>query len=210
MGSTIVSALPFDLAESKPSYREKFIIKGVGDGEEDFALTLIEDTTYTLIVDQYSENIEIPVSSQEVAEALCRDYVGALLGATERVYPCLFMIPEELTEVDIMNNHKELLDRKMKQHSEWLKHVVRTADADWGKFKSQMLVSELQKFAARKLGLEREWMNTYNAGQNCPACFAPYFVGQALCRECKCVLDPEKIASLTFASGASTIAAPVQ
>jgi len=56
------------------------------------------------------------------------------------------------------------------------------------------LISDVQRRAARHLGLDRPWLVKIAPMQECPVCGEPVKMGVALCRHCGAVLDEGKAA----------------
>jgi hypothetical protein len=56
------------------------------------------------------------------------------------------------------------------------------------------LISDVQRRAARHLGLDRPWLVKIAPMQDCPVCGDPVKVGVALCRHCGAILDESKAA----------------
>ena len=56
------------------------------------------------------------------------------------------------------------------------------------------LISDVQRRAARHLGLDRPWLVKIAAMQECPVCGEPVKAGVALCRHCGALLDEAKAA----------------
>ncbi|HTQ87023.1 MAG TPA: hypothetical protein VMI93_12475 [Candidatus Solibacter sp.] len=56
------------------------------------------------------------------------------------------------------------------------------------------MISDVQRRAARHLGLDRPWLVKIAPMQECPVCGDPVKVGVALCRHCGAILDESKAA----------------
>lgn len=198
MTSTIVNGLPIDIDERKPGFFDQFIVPKKPD-DEDFSIAHINDTFYTLWTGSDSGNVRIPESGKNVAQSICKDFAMSLYGADAENRPMLFTIEGQLSVEDIYEQHRLLLENAMKLHRNWLRRLVMLADDDWTKWHMNQMISELQIYAAKFLGLEREWTQVTDSGNLCPACFVAVRPGQVVCRECKCVLDPERHKALSFA-----------
>jgi len=76
----------------------------------------------------------------------------------------------------------------------FFREQVEQADALYARAPNRPeLISDLQRRAARFLGLAPGW-SKLRPTQECPACGEPVKVGVALCRHCGAVLDEEKAA----------------
>ena len=68
------------------------------------------------------------------------------------------------------------------------------------------LISDVQRRAARHLGLDRPWLVKIAPMQECPACGDPVKVGVAICRHCGAVLDEAKAARYSLPPRPAAIA----
>jgi ribosomal protein L32 len=70
---------------------------------------------------------------------------------------------------------------------------VQHADATYARSPNRPeLITDVQRRAARALGLERPWLVKVSPMQECPACGEPVRAGVALCKYCGAILDEEK------------------
>jgi hypothetical protein len=83
-----------------------------------------------------------------------------------------------------------------------LRHLVAVADTDWARYRNPAFIPDTARRAARALHLEREWAAEPEQMIECPVCGARLRRGVALCRECRAVLDPERLRRFRFAEPA--------
>jgi hypothetical protein len=76
--------------------------------------------------------------------------------------------------------------------TEFYRRQVAAADADWSRHHNHNLLSDVQRRAARYLGVDREWLFEPEKLVDCPACGERIKPGVAVCRGCGAVLDAEK------------------
>ena len=196
MTGTIVNGLPMDVNESKPGFDDPFIVPG--RGIDQFSVTHIRDTACLLYTGD-GDNIKFPVTGFDVAKSICRDYALSLYGAEEDIRPFLLALEGEFDEEEVEEKFGSVIFAAREMHERWLKRLVMFADDDWGRFKNHQMISDLQRFAARELGLEREWMTVVESGLICPACMTGYKPGQVICANCRFVLDKDKYKLMDFA-----------
>jgi hypothetical protein len=70
------------------------------------------------------------------------------------------------------------------------------------------LISDVQRRAARHLGLDRPWLVKIAPMQECPVCGDPIKIGVAICRHCGAVLDEAKAARYSAPAVAGLHRAP--
>jgi len=77
----------------------------------------------------------------------------------------------------------------------FFREQVEQADALYARAPNRPeLISDVQRRAARHLGLDRPWLVKIAPMQECPVCGEPVRIGVALCRHCGAVLDEGKAA----------------
>ena len=89
---------------------------------------------------------------------------------------------------------EELRDAAARRDA-FFREQVETADALYARAPNRPeLISDVQRRAARQLGLDRPWLVKLAPMQECPACGEPVKAGVAVCRHCGAVLDEAKAA----------------
>ena len=68
------------------------------------------------------------------------------------------------------------------------------ADLEWERTKNPMFITDLERRAARQLGLEKPWLYVARPLAECPVCAEKIKPGVAVCRSCGAILDREKAA----------------
>jgi len=122
-----------------------FQIAGRAAGEE-YALTRV--TTRTAVMD-YGDKRTLPlaITAREIAEDLCREVNS---DAGEHSYLGVFVCAEDIPgEDELRSAHARL--------AEFYRALVAAADREWERSHSYLFIHDLQRRAAAKLGLEKEW-----------------------------------------------------
>jgi len=87
---------------------------------------------------------------------------------------------------------------------------VQQADALYARTPNRPeLISDVQRRAARQLGLDRPWLVKIAPMQECPVCGDPIKMGVAVCRHCGAVLDEAKAARFGLPARAPAVAPTV-
>jgi len=200
--STVVSIVPFEINEFKPGlYPGSFKIPPAKEG--DFEFLVIGRSIHYVYLDEDRGSVQVPTTSDEVARSICEDYIDALFGVQKGISePGIFWIEGAFRDkkaIQIAAGEK-LEQAKIKQR-QWFIHLVEIGDDEWSKYRTHKSVSDLQRFAARSLGFDREWNVDAKAEsiQFCPACRMTIQSGAMICGNCRTVLDPVAYAKYTQA-----------
>lgn len=194
--ATIVSYLPFDINVPLPSMiPANVVVKGIKEEDplDEFEVTYIPD--FTAFVYQLDlKSIRTTVRSEEVASAICNDYIQSSFQADgDEAHPGLKSIPGFHTKEEIKKSFPDELADLLRVHKNWYSRLVTAADDVWrdpnAKGKSQV-ISDLQRMAAKRLGLNKDWVNVARTDQvKCPACTS-YIAEEALvCPVCSTIVN---------------------
>ncbi len=142
--------------------------------------------------------MEIRLTAQEIAEDLVREING---DSGEGSFHGVFVAAgPEPTEAELADARKKL--------EAFQRRLVETADLEWERSHNMMFITDLERRAARELGLEKPWLYDPKPMADCPACGEKIKPGVAVCRTCGAILDREKAVKFGLAeretSGAET------
>jgi hypothetical protein len=203
--ATICSLLPYELHESKPGLHPNYFTI---TSEEPFSLTIIPNNIYYRVnpdplADQKSTRyINVPVPAIECARSIVNDYVAALLAIEppDKV-PGLFAVSGDWTDKKLfVASHSKQIDKYKNAQIEWFKNLVNIADDIWSKTHSPVSIGDLQRFAAKQLGYERDWLDAtpIELAVKCPYCKSPINAGAIKCITCHEILDKKKYEELAM------------
>src|SRR5580693_7598046 len=161
-----------------------FQIAGRGEGES-FALTRI--TPRTAVMD-YGDKRTLPlaITAREIAEDLCREVNS---DAGERSFLGVFVCAGDSPTEQELRAAQEKLD-------DFYRALVAAADREWERSHSFLFIHDLQRRAAARLGLEKEWHYQARETEECPGCGDRVKPGVAVCKSCGAILNREKAAEL--------------
>ena len=74
--------------------------------------------------------------------------------------------------------------------------AVAAADREWERSHSYLFINDVERRAAKHLGLEKEWFYQPRETVECPGCGEKIKPGVAVCKTCGAILDREKAAAL--------------
>ena len=128
--------------------------------------------------------MEYRITAREIAEDLARELNG---DSGEGSYHGVFVAAGEApTESELAEARRRL--------EEFQRRLVAAADLEWERTKNPMLITDLERRAARQLGLEKPWLYDARPLADCPVCAEKIKHGVAVCRSCGAILDREKAA----------------
>jgi hypothetical protein len=150
---------------------------------EPYAVTLISGRTG--IIDMGDKHYtDIRITAQEIAEDIAREINGdSGEGSFHGVFVAAGMAP---TEAELADARRRL--------EEFQRRLVVAADLEWERTKNPMFITDLDRRAARQLGLEKPWLYDSKPLAECPVCAEKIKHGVAVCRSCHAILDREKAA----------------
>jgi hypothetical protein len=88
---------------------------------------------------------------------------------------------------------EELADARARLEA-FHRRLVEAADLEWERTKNPMFITDLERRAARALGLEKPWLYDARPLADCPVCAEKIKPGVAVCKSCRAILNPEKAA----------------
>lgn len=182
---TVVSLCPYDINAFKPGLNpEEYHIPEAKIG--DISLLVVSDSFYFRQVPLQTEQIRIPVSSNELAESLVKDHLQALLYVSATARPGLFWVEGEKTVAEIKKEHADKLKAAAESQLRWCEILVGKADDDWQKHRSLHLITRVQRKAATILNVKREWLNkAVTDTKECNSCFSRIDSRATVCPICR-------------------------
>ncbi len=136
--------------------------------------------------------LDFPITAREIAEDLVHEINSDAGDASYfGVFVCAAGEPRPAE-----------LDAARLKLEQFYKKQVFIADQEWERTHNYMVITDVQRRAARWLGLEKEWSYEPKAMADCPACGEKVKPGVAVCRSCGAVLDAAKAAQFGLAPAA--------
>jgi hypothetical protein len=133
--------------------------------------------------------IDVPIAAQEVAQDLCRE-INADGG--EDSFFGVFVAQGEKPDDDELAEARRRL-------AAFYRSMVASADREWERSHSYLFINDVQRRAARHLGLEKDWFYQARETSDCPGCGEKVRAGVAVCKTCGAILNREKAAALGLA-----------
>lgn len=194
--ASVISIVPIAINERKPMLPAEFRFLPARV-EEPFILLLgkgINDIYVGEGRGHYGPDrsvIRVPIDAEVVAESIVTDWVDVQYGIMKpHAVPGLFWMPGEVTIEQLIGS--EELQRADHYQLNWFKNLVKLADDDWNKYRQHKTISDIQRYAAGFLKLERPWLldtEIVQAMSECPSCFEKVNPRAIVCSHCRFVLD---------------------
>lgn len=196
----VVSVFPFAINEDKPGVIPRYYhIPPVKQG--DIEILKIGSTMMLIDLADRPEKLKVDVSPAIIATSLIRDFATSQLAYDSESAPGLFAVSGQgLTKDKIKKEYPEEIERARQRQNNWFRKLVFLADDDWSKYHQHRLVSNLQRIAAKNLGLEREWLVDVAPPKACPACGSSLpNANVAVCFRCGAVINESLAKTFKFA-----------
>ena len=150
---------------------------------QSYAITPIRGCTGVIDMGD-KRNMDIRITAREIAEDIAREING---DSGEGSFHGVFVAAgPEPTEAELADARRRL--------EEFQRRLVNAADLEWERTKNPMFITDLERRAARQLGLEKPWLYDPKPMAECPVCAEKIKHGVAVCRSCGAILDREKAA----------------
>ena len=207
LDATVVSIFEKDIIHKIPGlYPGDFLIPAATRG--DISVMNVPKTQF--YIDSGIDTPRFPVVqdpsdvSKSIINDVCRAYIEvgpdrrpgifAIDGWIEKPKDKITVKDIEEYKAKIKELYKPQLEQAKKYQENWARRLVTVADDDWNKFHSHRAISDLHRWAAGYLGLNRDYTSLEKQFETaeCPACGLNIRQGVAICFNCKAVLDPEK------------------
>ena len=124
------------------------------------------------------------ITAREVAEDIAREING---DSGEGSFHGVFVAAGEApTEGELADARRRL--------EEFQRRLVAAADLEWERTRNPMFITDLERRAARQLGLEKPWLYDPKPLAECPVCAEKIKHNVAVCKSCGAILNKEKAA----------------
>lgn len=221
--ATIVSIYPKKIVEKKSSHLQpsEIVIPGCmsesGVGYPEFGpVTIPIIDAKTLFYKMLNEWIESPVIAYDYAKSIVEDFfrsnVDIVLDPDNPVGPGIFAIDDAYTKENtiraegydsekaaiwVRQNYAREILRAQRAQDEWFRVLVAKADAEFNRTRNIRAISDIHRFAAIRLGVEKDWgKNITIQNTKCPACRLMIDPLALICPNCKTVVKPAELAKL--------------
>jgi len=194
---TVVSLLPYELSEDKPHMLPStFKVPPASMDGLRFGILHVKEGIHWIpnpLIDEGKpgSSIKQVTPPSEMARSICEDYNSAHVALTDNASPGLFWVPGKLTQDDVEKFHRRKIQAARERQKNWFKNLCMMADADWEKNHNMLAVSDLQRIAAKSLGVNKEWVEFKVEEMNkCPFCKISVSSDASKCSNCGEIINP--------------------
>jgi hypothetical protein len=202
---TVVSLMPIPITEDKPHMiPANFRIDAAEDG--DFSILHVEEGIHYIpnpIIEEGKpgSSFKQTTNPAEMARSICDDFNTAQIGLGEDAGPGLFWLEGRLSKTVILVDNADAIAYYRARQNNWFRSLVTLADNDWEKNKSRIAVSDLQRAAAKALGIRKDWVDlSTQETVNCPMCKSFINPTAVICGFCKYIVKPDLYNKESFAN----------
>lgn len=203
--STVFSIAPFEVSEHKPGlYPGSYKIKACMDDRKPESIK-VGAAEHLMTVGGRKEPIRIITASFEIAASIVNDTLTAQLWVSPEECPGMTWIQGNISIESFIVQHKEEYSKMKERQKRWFLRLCKETDNDWNRYHNHHAVSMPAKFAAKALGINPAWLNDETTAlqyQRCPACSVMNDPQNAICSNCRCILNEAKFKTLNFAQKA--------
>jgi len=179
---SLVNISPEKWPPRQRTYFGSLEIRSPGPGEE-YAVTRVRPARGVIDLGD-KRTTEFALSAREIAEDLARELNGdSGEGSFHGVFVAVGDIP---TEAELIEARRRL--------REFQEKLVAAADLEWERSHNPMFITDLERRAARQLGLAKPWLYDAKPMAECPVCAEKIKPGVAVCRACGAILDRARAA----------------
>ena len=198
---TIVSLVPTLIEEYKPGIYPGFF--QIQPCKNDIPqLLYVGESVYHVEIDE-DRTITVKCSPEDIAQSLIYDYISSCLAYSEEddAIPGIFWKSGKIELGELLTKYdKDLINAKASQ-VKWFNKLVAMADDDWERTRQHKTISDIQRYAAKYLNLERPWiiLSKTEGLIKCPACKTLIVSDAIVCATCKCIINLKAWESMKFA-----------
>jgi len=150
---------------------------------EEYAITRVRSARGVIDLGD-KRTTEFALTAREIAEDLARELNG---DSGEGSFHGVFVAAgEKPTPAELAEARRRL--------REFQEKLVAAADLEWERSHNPMFITDLERRAARQLGVEKPWLYDAKPLSECPACAEKIKPGVAVCRACGAILDRARAA----------------
>ncbi len=169
---TIVSLVPFAIKELKPQIIPGYFQIPPARSGDIQVLPVGESIYWMESPFKGMPPIKITETSKAMARSIVNDYIEAQLATDTDVAPGVFWVEGHY---DKKKAKEELFDRikdAENRQNRWFINLIKIADDDWQQSHQHKFISDIQRHAARAMGMSREWLDVSLDAMmtSCPLC----------------------------------------
>jgi hypothetical protein len=197
MQATVVNFLPWKVESTKPGVIPDTYSIPAAVGKYPGVL-IINNAVSPIYLDADRGTFPTPIPVEELGKAICNDYNGAFLEADTETNPALFWVEGAWSGKDVLEKFPGECERAKASQNRWFMKLIRKGDDDWARHKQHKMITDIQRYAAKHMNLNKEWAIEPEPVTmvKCPACSSLLEDSAIVCKNCKVILKPEEAKKL--------------
>ena len=196
---TIISWYPFPIEQiQKPGLLPEYFTVNAGDFKNKVpGISHYNSVTRRQYINEDQGWSETLVPASQLCAAIIYDYFKSCIATQENIGPGMFWVPG-IIPLALVQSDKDLKNKAEVSYGlqlKWFENLVKLADDTWSIAKQHRSITNIQKYAAEFLNLDREWLITQEIAKTtsrCPSCNEMVPLTGIKCAHCGYILDIEK------------------
>ena len=152
---------------------------------EPYGLTRVASRTSLMDLGD-KRTLDVNITAREVAEDLCREINSD--GGDDSFFGVFVIQGNRPTDKELAEARERL--------TAFYRRVVMAADREWERSHSYLFINDVERRAARHLGVDKEWHYQPHETMECPGCGEKIKPHVAVCKICGAILNRDKAAGL--------------
>jgi len=206
MEFSVVNYTPFQFREDKPGLIPgQFMIPPARDNEKIPGVIHIVNAKSRLHIPLQERPFYLTEDAETLAKALVGDLLDGMIEREQNIAePAIFYVSGHHAPMEIKTKFPEEVNNALSKQNLWLIKLVKKGDDEWQKTRQHKFITDMQRWACKKLNFKREWMEISAATPleltDCKFFGTKILMNIALCPNCKQVVNQTLFNSLTGAA----------
>lgn len=194
MNCTVVSLVPYPVKELKPNIIPGYFQIPRSKNGVPSVLPIGDSIHWIDSPFPKQPPMKVTENSRAIAKAIVNDFIESQLAIDGDAAPGLFWVEGHHDHNSVIKNFKGELEAANKRQNNWFIALIRLADDDWARFHQNKGISDIQRYAAKALGMDREWLSSTldMATIPCPLCRTAISTEAIICASCGYIVNLEK------------------
>lgn len=195
---TVVSLMPLPLMETKPQIMPGYFQIPPAKYGDLQVLQVGESIHWMDSPFHGMPAVKLTEPPKAIAKSIVNDFIEGQLGTDTDTAPGLFWVEGHWSAQEIKERYPELVANAKARQDRWFVNLIRLADDDWEQNHQHRMISDIQRRAAKSLGMAREWINVAldAAMLQCPMCKELVRPDAVVHASCGYILKPKEHAEM--------------
>lgn len=194
MNCTVVSLVPYPVKELKPNIIPGYFQVARSVDGKPSVLPVGDSIHWIESPFPKGKPMKMVESSRDIAKAIVNDFIESQLALDSDAGPALFWVEGHKSAEQVIKEFPNQLEAAKNRQNNWFISLIRLADDDWTRYHQHRGISDIQRYAAKTLGMDRDWMQSTidNATVPCPLCRTQVSMEAIICASCNYIINMKK------------------